>query len=93
MVVDTIVGSLGSFAPIGILVFRNVYGWLHEALKNGKLEKYEVKYLGKNLLGLGSLSILLSLGVPSLSGVDSTALVATLDAVRNDLIGPLFHKK
>ena len=92
MVVESIVGWLGPLAPVGILVFRNVYGWLHEALKDGKLEKYEWTYLGKNLLGLGSLSILLGLGVPSLNGIDSTAIVAGLDALRNDVIGPLFEK-
>ena len=90
---ETALSVLGPFAPVGVLVFRNLYGWVNEAAKDGKFESYEWKLLVRNIVGLGSFAVLLTLGVPSLSGVDATALTAVLDAARNDIVGPLFKKK
>ena len=88
MVLDLVVSYLGPVAPVAPLVVRNFYGWLVNSLKNGKVETYEWKLLGTTLLKLGGLAILLHWGW-DLEGFDSTALVASLDAIRNDIGEPL----
>ena len=90
--IDLMLGSLGNFAPLGVLVLRNGYGWLANSLKDGKIQQYEIKQGLLTLLKLGSLAVFLHLGF-DLSGIDSAALASVADAVRSDLLKPALGKK
>ena len=89
MSMESIVYWFGPVAPLVPLLVRNAYGWAVNSMKDGQIQSYEWKLLGASILKLGGLALFLSLGF-ELEGVDSTAIVAAIDAGRNDVLEPLF---
>lgn len=60
-------------AGVGAGVLRNIAGWIENALKDGKVEKYEYKELAGTIIKYVTFVSLLSLGLP----IDQS-IVATL---------------
>ena len=90
--IDNLIQFLGPVAPVGVLAVRNVYGWLVNSLEDGEIQSWEWQQGVKTLLKLGSLAVLVALGT-DFDGVESTALVGMLDALRTDVLKPVFGKK
>lgn len=57
-------------------VFRNVFGWLENALEDGKIEKYEWTQLGNTLVRILTPVIIVGLGVEFIDA-DQAITVAT----------------
>ena len=86
--IDSFLGFFGAAAPVVVVGLRNVYGWIMESLKDGKIQSYEFSQLAKTLLSVGSLALFLSLGT-DLSGVDSAGIASAIDVGRNDFLQPI----
>ena len=86
--IDSFLGFFGTAAPIVVVGLRNVFGWLTESFKDGKIQSYEFTALGKTLLSVGSLALFLSLGT-DLNGVESAGIAAAIDVGRNDFLEPI----
>lgn len=79
---------------IGATTFvgRNIYGWFNNSMKNGKIDHYEWKQLGKTLITLGGFAVFTYLGVnatfpDTISIEGSAAIVALVDVVRSYIQG------
>jgi len=56
--------AIGELLTAFILpLLRNITGWLENSLEDGKIQKYEVKELGKTLVKLGAPVLFAYLGV------------------------------
>lgn len=86
--IENFLGYFGAAAPVVVVGIRNVFGWLAESFKDGKIQSYEFKRLAKTLLSVGSLALFLSLGT-DLNGVDSAGIAAAIDVGRNDFLEPI----
>ncbi len=64
---------------IGIPIVRSAAGWLQHSLKDGKIEKFEVKELLKTVVSMGVTGAVLYFGLSSL-GIDGAAFGATAGA-------------
>lgn len=90
--IDSLIGYVGPVGPVLVLAIRNAYGWLVNSLEDGKIQSWEWQQGLKTLLKLGSLAVLVALGT-DFDGIESTALVGVLDALRTDVLKPVFSKK
>ena len=89
MLIENITDWLGPAAPLAPILVRNAYGWLANSLEDHKIEKWEWQKLGSTMLKLGAMALFLSLGF-DMDAFNSAIIVSGLDAVRNDLLEPIF---
>jgi hypothetical protein len=79
----------------GIVLFaRNIYGWANNSMKDGAIQDYEWKSLGKTILTLGGFSLFAYLGINAIfPGVltveESAALVSFVDVIKSYLKKPV----
>jgi hypothetical protein len=85
---------------IGAITFvgRNIYGWFNNSMKDGKIDHYEWKQLGKTIITLGGFAVFTYLGINAafpntLSIEGSAAIVALVDVVRSYIQGLKTAKK
>lgn len=74
----------------GLTIFgRNLYGWIINSFKDGKIQDYEWKQLGTTIVKLGGLALFLFLGisvvVPGISIEQSAMLAALIDVLKSEL--------
>ncbi len=64
---------------IGIPIVRSAAGWLQHSLKDGRIERFEVKELLTTVLSMSVTGAILYFGLSSL-GIDGAAFGATAGA-------------
>lgn len=80
------------FPIVGIPVIRGVAGWAENALKDGKVTKFEWAKLGETMIRVGVITAATYFGLSEL-GVDVSALGAGAGAVVLDFIIMAIKKK
>lgn len=81
------------FIPlVGFPILRSVAGWAENALKDGKVTKFEFKQLGETIVRVGFIAVAGYFGLQEM-GVDVTAIGAGAGSVVIDLILSAMKKK
>jgi small-conductance mechanosensitive channel len=62
-----------ALAAVGVVLVRNVSGWLENALEDGEITQYEFRELGVTVFRIGVPGVLAALGL-SVAGVDWAVL-------------------
>jgi small-conductance mechanosensitive channel len=62
-----------ALAALGVVLIRNVSGWLQNALEDGEITQYEFRQLGETVFRIGVPGVFATLGL-SLVGVDWAVL-------------------
>jgi len=70
---------------LGIVIGRNVIGWLINSLKDGEIQKYEIAQGVKSLVVLFGVSIGLYYGLPEENFIELTGLVASGDLILSEV--------
>lgn len=65
---------------VGIPIIRSVAGWLENALKDGSIDRFELKELGSTIIRVGMI------GFGLFIGFDMSALAAAGSAVAGDFL-------
>lgn len=84
-IASSILGNIPEATMAAILagLLRNVAGWLENAYKDGKIEKYEIKQLFGTIIKYFSYIMLLMIGLPIEQAVVGTFVIdATTSSVR-----------
>ncbi len=70
----------------GAVLGRNIFGWLKNSLKDGTIQSYEWKQLGKTLVTLGGFAVFTYFGinvVTEVSPEEATAIATLVDVVKS----------
>lgn len=70
----------------GIGIARSFFGWAENALKDGKISKFEISQLGATVVRVGMIAVALFYGVNGIWGKDITLIAAGAGAIVGDFI-------
>jgi len=77
---------------VGIPVARSFAGWLKHALEDKKVSEFELKLLGSTVIRVGTVSVMMYLGLNGM-GFDVSVIGASASAFVIDLLLKAFRSK